>query len=77
MKNCYHAGGLLALAITVGLTATSGVPWIDRATAQAPVTFQVFNPTGGFEVTQTFSPRLAELNGKPIRSTCSNSERSE
>ncbi len=36
------------------------------ASAQAPVTLTVYNPTGAYEVTQTFSPRVADLNGKTI-----------
>ncbi len=36
------------------------------ATAQSPVTLRLYNPTGAFEVTQIFSPRLADLNGKTI-----------
>jgi hypothetical protein len=66
MKNRYHAGGLLALAIMVGLVAISGVPWVNKATAQSPVTLTLYNPTGGFEVTQAFAPRLTDLNRKTI-----------
>jgi hypothetical protein len=66
MKNRCHAGGLLALAIMIGLVAISGVPWVNKATAQSPVTLQVYDPTGAFEITQTFAPRLADLNGKTI-----------
>lgn len=36
------------------------------ATAQTPVTLQVYDPTGAFEVTQLFAPRVADLNGKTI-----------
>ncbi len=36
------------------------------ANAQAPVTLTLYNPTGAFEVTQTFAPRVADLNGKTI-----------
>jgi hypothetical protein len=36
------------------------------ATAQAPVTLAVYNPTGAFQVGQTFAPRLSDLNGKVI-----------
>jgi ABC-type amino acid transport substrate-binding protein len=30
------------------------------------VTLTVYDPTGGIDVTQTFSPRLSDLNGKTI-----------
>jgi hypothetical protein len=36
------------------------------ATAQSPVTLTTYNPTGAFEVTQAFAPRVADLNGKTI-----------
>jgi hypothetical protein len=50
--------GLLLAAFVV--VATPAV------TAQAPVTLTVNDPTGAYEVTQTFAPRLADLNGKTI-----------
>lgn len=31
-----------------------------------PVTLKVYNPAGGFEVTQVHAPRLLDLNGKTI-----------
>ena len=34
--------------------------------AVEPVTMEVFDPTGAVEVTQSFSPRLADLHGKTI-----------
>lgn len=30
----------------------------------------VYNPTGSFEMTQTFAPRLTDLNGKTICMIC-------
>ncbi len=30
------------------------------------VSFEIFDPTGSFEVTQLHAPRLADLNGKTI-----------
>ena len=30
----------------------------------------VYNPTGSFEMTQTFAPRLTDLNGKTICMVC-------
>jgi ABC-type amino acid transport substrate-binding protein len=34
--------------------------------AQSPVTLTVYDPTGAFEVTQTFADRVPDLNGKTI-----------
>ncbi len=53
----------LALAL---LLAVLGVVTTPSATAQAPVTLTLYDPTGAFEVTQTFAPRLPDLNGKTI-----------
>ncbi|MCL2670209.1 MAG: hypothetical protein FWE89_05940 [Syntrophaceae bacterium] len=50
--------GLLLAAL---LAVTSSV-----ATGQSPVTLSVYDPTGAFEVTQTFAPRAADLNRKII-----------
>lgn len=36
------------------------------ARAQNPVTLSVYNPTGAFQITQAFSPRLSDLNGKTV-----------
>jgi hypothetical protein len=36
------------------------------AAADDPVTLEVYNPTGSFQITQTFAPRLADLGGKTI-----------
>jgi hypothetical protein len=52
---------LLGLLLAAFVTVSSPV-----ATAQAPVTLQVYDPTGAFEVTQLFTARLADLNGKTI-----------
>ncbi len=52
---------LLGLLLAALLVVTSPV-----ATAQAPVTLTVYNPTGAFEVTQTFAARISDLNGKTI-----------
>lgn len=72
MMNKCHVGRLLALAFLVGLIAT-GLLAMKEATAQSPVTLTVYNPTGAFEVTQTFSPRLPDLNGKTICELSNNS----
>jgi hypothetical protein len=34
--------------------------------AAGPVTLKVYDPTGAINITQLFSPRLADLNGKTI-----------
>ncbi len=52
---------LLGLFLAALVIVTSPV-----ATAQTPVTLTVYTPTGAFEVTQTFAPRVADLNGKTI-----------
>ncbi len=52
---------LLGLLLAAFMVVTSPV-----ATAQTPVTLKVYNPTGAFEVSQTFAPRVADLNGKTI-----------
>jgi hypothetical protein len=31
-----------------------------------PVALRVYNPTGTFEITQAFAPRLPDLNGKTL-----------
>lgn len=41
-------------------------PSPKEALAAEPVTLKVYDPTGAFEVSQAFSPRLADLNGKTI-----------
>ena len=50
----------------VGLIALMTIPLIRNAAAAEPVTLTVYDPTGAIEVTQLFSPRLADLNGKTI-----------
>lgn len=47
-------GTLLALAVA------------GSASAADPVTLTVYNPTGATQVTETFAPRLSDLNGKTI-----------
>jgi len=43
----------------------------------APVTLEVFDPTGAFEVSQLFSPRLDTLEGKTICEVSNDSWQSE
>ena len=38
----------------------------EEALAADPVTLTMYDPSGAFEVTQTFAPRVADLNGKTI-----------
>ena len=66
MKNRCHVGRLSALALLVALMAMLDVPFTKEATGQNPVTLELYNPTGAFEVSETFAPRLADLNGKRI-----------
>ncbi len=53
----------LALALLLVTFVAISAP---AATAQTPVTLKVYDPTGGFQITQTFAPRLPDLNGKTI-----------
>jgi hypothetical protein len=39
---------------------------VKEATVVGPVTLNLYNPTGGTEVTQVHAPRLPNLNGKTI-----------
>ena len=55
----------LMLALLSGVMFLPGVS-LRGAVAADPVTFTLFDPTGAFEVTQNFAPRLADLNGKTI-----------
>ncbi len=52
-------------ALLVGMIYVFG---LAAGTAQAadPVTLKVYDPTGAFEITQSFAPRLDDLNGKTI-----------
>jgi hypothetical protein len=73
MKNKNHVGEFFALVLLVGLIALGVSPSLRDASAQSPVTLKVYDPTGAFEVTQIFSPRLADLNGKTICELSNNS----
>ncbi len=57
---------LLRWLMLGSLLAACVVVTTPIASAQAPVTLTVYNPTGAYEVTQTFSPRVSDLNGKTI-----------
>ena len=50
----------------VGLIALLTVPLMKDAAAAEPVTLTVYDPSGAIEVTQLFTPRLADLSGKTI-----------
>ncbi len=56
-------GKWLLLGLLLAAFALTSSP---VATAQGPVTLKLYNPNGAFEVTQTFAPRLSDLNGKTI-----------
>jgi hypothetical protein len=53
----------LALGLLLVAFAAVSAP---RATAQAPVALEVYDPTGAIEVTQLFAARVPDLNGKTI-----------
>jgi len=59
-------GLLLAWVFTFGMAALLPVLTAGEATAAAPVTLELYDPTGAVEVTQLHAPRLADLNGKTI-----------
>ena len=54
------------LVFLMGWMALSVCPLTKTALAADPVTLEVFDPTGSMEVTQLFTPRLADLNGKTV-----------
>ncbi len=58
----------LPLALLLVALVTIAVPAASAQTpvAQAGVTLAVYDPTGAFEVTQLFAPRIADLNGATI-----------
>jgi hypothetical protein len=64
MKNRFYVGVLLAFLI--GLMGISGVPLTKDAIAADPVTLEVYDPSGAFQITQLFAPRLATLHDKTI-----------
>jgi hypothetical protein len=72
MKNRFHRMSW-AFPFIVGILCALVVSSVNEAAAQAPVTLKVYDPTGAFEVTQTFSPRLADLSGKTICELSNNS----
>jgi hypothetical protein len=61
MKRLLGVGVLLGLALV--FLAASVAP---AALAQSPVTLTVYDPTGAFQVTQGFAPRVPDLNGKTV-----------
>jgi len=66
MKNRRHIGRWLLLAVLLVGFIVPGVPWVKSVAAQSPVSLTVYDPTGAFEVTQTFAKRVSDLNGKTI-----------
>jgi len=46
MKKRGHIGGFLVVAFLVGTTGMWGPPLINQATAQSPVTLEVYDPNG-------------------------------
>lgn len=55
---------LLGLFLVASLLTVSRLEAAPAAVA--PVTLKVYNPSGAFEMTQTFAPRVDDLNGKTI-----------
>ena len=66
MRKKGHVGGVLTFVFLVGLMTLAVSPSMRDAAAQGPVTLRVYDPTGAFQVTQTFAPRLPDLSGKTI-----------
>ncbi len=65
MKRVLTWVGLALLMVTfVAITAPAATAQAPAATT--PVTLEVYDPSGAFEVTQLFAPRLDDLNGKTI-----------
>lgn len=52
---------LLGMALATAMAVAT-----PSARAEEAVALSVYNPTGAVEVTQTFTPRVADLNGKTI-----------
>lgn len=64
MRSRFCAGVLFA--VWAGVLSLSVAPLATEAIAADPVTLTLFDPTGAFQVTQTFAPRLEDLRGKTI-----------
>jgi hypothetical protein len=64
MKNRFCIAVLVTLLM--GFVPVWIAPLTEEATAAEPVTLELYNPSGAIEVTQLFSPRLADLHGKTI-----------
>ncbi len=59
--------GLIAGSAAIGSIASLATLPAETVSAQAaPVSYQVFDPQGAFEVTQLFAPRLTSMEGKTI-----------
>ena len=57
---------LIGGALLAGVLCWTGFTQASPAENNSPVTLRLYNPGGGFEVTQTFAPRLVTLNGATI-----------
>jgi hypothetical protein len=64
-KQIKFIGLILIVGLWVCGTLLAG-PSPKEALAAELATLTVYDPTGAFEVTETFSPRVADLNGKTI-----------
>jgi hypothetical protein len=58
---------LLAASLLILITAPEQAKQAGTSPQKAsPVTLKVLNPTGATEITELFTPRLADLNGKTV-----------
>ncbi len=64
MRN--RPGNRKAWFFLLALIAIAAVPLTKEVTAAEQVTLRVYDPGGSFEVTQTFAPRVNDLNGKTV-----------
>lgn len=57
---------VVSVPAVVAQTPGTSTPVAQTPAAQTGVTLEVYDPTGAFEVSQLFAPRLDDLNGKTI-----------
>ena len=66
MRNDRYGGKWLLLACLLAGFVVPCFTWVSSAEAQNPVSLTLYDPTGAFEVTQTFANRVSDLNGKTV-----------
>jgi hypothetical protein len=64
MKSTFYVG--VVFVFLLGLMTISGAPLTKDAMAAAPVTLEVYDPTGATRITDLHAPRLDTLSGKTI-----------